>query len=169
MEIRDAIKIALPIFAENKNSEWDFLYESLDKSNIPQKLIDRLLEFMPLAYGRVFLDGMGVKFEDYYVRYNPETKQEMRENLADNIVFKECLESAKNIVVTKSEVFTTVALRSAEVSVVNDALKAGSNPVDLVLAPPYLQWLDETSSDKYISKNTSENNKNPKSWWKFWK
>jgi hypothetical protein len=160
IELLEAVKIALPIFAEHKNS-WDNLTNALDNSEIPHSLTDSLLEFMPLAFGRVLLDGMGIEFSNFYVRFDAETGRKQKKLFIDNSVYQELFEVASYIVTNKmaGEAFTAVALRSSEVMSVNDLLKKGSNPKDLVLSPPYMQW-DE---------NDGLEVKNERSWRRFWK
>ncbi|MGI8554790.1 MAG: DUF6585 family protein [Pyrinomonadaceae bacterium] len=74
MEVIETIKIALPVFAQHKSSDWEVLGQSLERAGIASALADKLLEFMPLAFGRVFLDGTGIRFADHFIRYDPETK-----------------------------------------------------------------------------------------------
>lgn len=145
METLEAIKIALPLFAEYKNSDWKALVQALENTDIPLSLTDRLLEFMPLAFGRVFMDEMGVEFKDYYIRYDANTKRQQQKKLNDSPIYKDCFEVASHIVSRNmaGEAFTAVAFRSAELLAVNGLLNKGSKLNNVVLTPPYLQWLEE--------------------------
>jgi hypothetical protein len=166
MKIVEAIKIALPVFAEHKDSDWEVLETALISAGVPASLTGKLLEFMPLAFGRVFLDGLGIKFEDYYVRYDAQINRKKEKKLADEPVYTESFWAASQIIARQAagEAFNAVAFRSSEFLAVNNALNAGSKPEDLITAPPHLLWNSEDSEEP----NSSESQK-PKKKWQFWK
>jgi hypothetical protein len=163
MEAKEAIEAALPVFEKHKNSEDDVVEQALKSAGIPSQTAVRLVEFMPLAFGRVFMDGMGITFEENYIRLNRKTKQEKRGKLADEKFYTESLSFARQIVgqQTYSKAFQAVALRSAEVNAVNNALNNGSKPENLVLSSPVFLWEEENQNDVSESKQS-------KSWWRFW-
>ena len=165
MEIVEAIKIALPVFAEHKNSDWEVLENALINAGISPFLTKKLLEFMPLAFGRVFLDGMGIQFDDYYVRFDPQTERKKEMKLRDEPVYAESFWAASQIVTRQAagEAFHAVAFRSSELHAINDALNTGSKPEDLVTASPYMQWVDDDKQAESLEA------KHEKSWKRFWK
>ena len=163
MKIVEAIKIALPVFAEHKNSDWEVLETALIGAGIEPSLTAKLLEFMPLAFGRVFLDGMGIKFAENYTRYNDLSGQSKESKLLDEPVYAESFWAASQIVEYQAagEAFNAVAFRSSELHAVNEALNAGSKPENLVTSPPHLVWNSEETDSMDLLQ--------PKKKWQFWK
>lgn len=149
MEIIEAIKIALPVFAEHQNSDWEVLEQAFANTDIPHSLTIKLLEFMPLAFGRVLLDGMGIQFSESYIRYDAQTERQKEQRLADEPVYIESFWAATQIVARQAagEAFKAVALRSAELDAINKALNAGSKPEDLATSSPCLSWESEDKSE----------------------
>ncbi len=158
VQILEAIKLAIPVFADNQNSEWHELEESLVKVGISPLLAIKLIEFMPLAFGRVHLEAKGFKFDDYYIRQNPNTKKEIRKKLNDEPVYQEAFEVASYIVATNrvGEAFMAIVYRSAELWCINDMLKQGSKPESILGLPPLLQWNDECENEQTISQQSTK-------------
>lgn len=152
MNTYEAIKLALPIFAEHKNSNWEILDEALKNSETLSSFSDRLLEFMPLAFGRALMKDANIGFSKEYVRYTRSgTKiiEKERRNLEDEPVYKESFKLALQMI-TKGiadENFKAVAHRSAELSTITEMMNKSSKAENLVLTPPYLQWRE--SNDSY--------------------
>ena len=167
MDIEVAIKKAMLICAENKG-EWELSEKALRNSDIPLPLAEKILEFMPLAFGRAFMNGLGVNFSNEYVRYISEDNKaiiKQRGKLINEPVFAESLKIANNLISKRiaGEDFQAIAFTSAEFNVVNEMMNKGSQPENIVLTEPYLQWREELSSE-----DLTESNQN-KSWWQFWK
>ncbi|CAN5178484.1 hypothetical protein BH20ACI1_BH20ACI1_32270 [soil metagenome] len=166
MEIKDAIKKSMKIFADNKGN-WDLSEAAIKNSDIPLPLGEKILEFMPLAFGRAFMNDLGVGFKDEYVRYifdDGKTVVKQRRKLKNEPVFVESLKIASEIISKRSagKDFQSVAFTSAEFRTVNEMMNKGSEPQNLVLTEPYLQWREELADEKILD---SEQEKN---WWKFW-
>lgn len=166
MQVIEAVKIALPVFAAYKDSDWEVLGQALKNANIPHSLADKLLEFMPLAFGRVFLEGMNIQFETFYLRYDPATKREQRRKLNDEPVYTESHWAASEIVAANAagEAFQAVVFRSSEVHAVNNALNGGSKPENLLMSPPVLMWKSEDENPKSDSESQVTKKR-----WQFWK
>lgn len=165
MEILESIKTAAPIFAEHKDSDWEVLEQALVNAGISPPLTTRLIEFMPLAFARALLEGMGIAFEEYYVRHDPQTNRNQHTKLADETVYRESFEAASSIMAQKlaGDAFMAVALRSSELAAVNDALNNGSKPEDLVMSPPVMLWDEGAGAHPEAPKSQQAKNR-----WRFW-
>jgi hypothetical protein len=166
MDIFEAIQLAIPVFHEHKDSTWKTLGEALKEAGIPAILANRLLEFMPLAFGRAFVDGMGIEFGEYYIRFNPKTNKKVSKRLAEEPVYTQSFAAATSLMTQKQagDEVMSVIVRSSEFTAMNKALNDGSHVKDLVASPPVLLW-DEEASDQAGDGETTRS----KSKWKFWK
>jgi uncharacterized membrane protein len=166
MEIIEALKLALPVFHEHKDSTWKTLGDALKEAGIPTNLSNRLLEFMPLAFGRVFVDGMGIEFGEYYIRFNPKTNKKVSKRLDEEPVYREAFSFASALMAQQQagEDFMSVIFRSSEFVAMNKAMNDGSHPEDLVSSPPILLWDEETNNQSDDAEQAKAKSK-----WKFWK
>jgi hypothetical protein len=167
MDIIEGINKAVDIFAEHKNSHWEDLEQDFQNSGLPTSLANKLLEFMPLAFGRVFMKDLGISFRDEYVRYvvsDGKIIVKQRRKLTDELVYNESFKIASKMQTGKinGEKFLAVAFRSAEFNCVNEMELKGSKPENLVLTEPHLEWRDENELDISEPRGNS-------SWWQFWK
>jgi hypothetical protein len=166
MNLSEAIKKAVTLYAESKYSEED-LELALKEMGISASLAHKIIEFVPLAFGRVFLNDLNVKTQEHFVRYvvsDGKTVEKQRRNLTDEPVFKETLKIASKMKGNKEtgKDFVAIAFCSAEVRAVNEMELKGSKPENVVLTAPYLQWNEVNETDVLESKE-------PSSWWQFWK
>jgi hypothetical protein len=89
--------------------------------------------FLPLAFGRALLGPLGVELAATAMLGDVEIV------LAGDPLYRAAAEHATQVHESgPSELFRALALRSAEVSAVNQALNAGSQAADLVLSPPMI-------------------------------
>ena len=156
------------------------IYNKINELGIPHSTADLAYKFTQIAWGRVFLDDMGVEFPSDYFCFNGAGNVVEHGVLIDNPFFKVAIRLAKEC--PKSHFSPIFAVMSADVQVVNDALNAGASPKDLVLFPPCL-FIESLTSEgfqkaqKYISLKMSYKHlkKVPaestaikkKPWWKF--
>ena len=164
MEILAAVELAVPVFHAHKNSTWKTLGEALQEAGIPKTISNRLLEFMPLAFARVFLDGLGIEFGDYYVRFDSKTNRKISKKLVDEPVYRESFAFASSLIAEQKggDELISIVSRSSEFVAMNKAMNDGSRPEDLVSLPPVLLWDEETENQTDAAGQT-------KSKWKFWK
>jgi hypothetical protein len=123
----DIVRSALPVFHAHPDAADGELVEFLKAAGVPAA--ERVVAFLPIAYGRRLLDGL-VELPATFLVGGREHR------LTDDPIYAAadhlaCTEA------TKADV-GAIGMRSAEVSVVNQALNAGSNPADLLLSPPIL-------------------------------
>jgi hypothetical protein len=164
MEILAAIQMAVPVFHEHKDSTWKTLGEALQEAGIPRTISTRLLEFMPLAFARAFVDGLGIEFGEYYIRFDSKTNRKVSKKLMDEPVYRESLNVATSLMAEQraGDEFISVVTRSSEFVAMNKAMNDGSHPEDLVSSPPILLWDEE-------SDNHTDAAGQAKPRWKFWK
>jgi hypothetical protein len=97
MTAREAILLAMPVFSEHARGVLSVIRAELEKAGVPRKLAAEVVEFLPLALARALLDGMGVHFEDHYVRQTARGRVVGRKLLADEPVFREGLAIAAEL------------------------------------------------------------------------
>ena len=89
--------------------------------------------FLPLAFGRSLLGPLGVELAATAMLGDAEVV------LADDPLYRAAADHAARVHESgPNDLFRALALRSAEVSAVNQALNAGSQAADLVLSPPMI-------------------------------
>jgi len=164
MEILAAVELAVPVFHAHKNSTWKTLGDALQEAGIPKAISNRLLEFMPLAFARVFLDGLGIEFGEYYIRFDSKTNRKISKKLVDEPVYRESFAFASSLIAEQKagDELISIVSRSSEFVAMNKAMNDGSRPEDLISSPPILLWDEETENQIDAAGQT-------KSKWKFWK
>ncbi|MBV8520176.1 MAG: hypothetical protein JO197_22470 [Acidobacteria bacterium] len=155
--VEQSIRRALPVLAEKGTIAPFVLLAWLIRSGVKKPDAIRAQRFVPLAFGRVLIEGMGVALDDTYVRVNHDGSREER-TLSGEEFFTTALRIAKAGQVPAA-LFTPIALLSSEVQAVNAALSAGANAEDLVASPAVIEWPDETPAAPAASSRP---------WWKFW-
>jgi hypothetical protein len=164
MEILAAVELAVPVFHAHKNSTWKTLGDALQEAGIPKAISNRLLEFMPLAFARVFLDGLGIEFGEYYIRFDSKTNRKISKKLVDEPAYRESFAFASSLIAEQKagDELISIVGRSSEFVAMNKAMNDGSRPEDLISSPPVLLWDEETENQIDAAGQT-------KSKWKFWK
>jgi hypothetical protein len=157
MSVAKAIRRAVPILAEHGSSDPSILVIWLIRAGLSREEAHDAVRFIPLAFGRQILSGMGVSLEDSYVRVSTSDGAREEKALAGEAFFREALTAAPILAAELGgEVFTKVAMLSSEFQAVNQALHAGASPEYLVASPPQVEW----------SRPAGELPSRP--WWKFW-
>jgi hypothetical protein len=166
MTVREAILLAMPAFASHAKGGSFAIREEIEMAGVPHRLATEIVEFLPLALARALLDGMGVHFEDHYVRQTARGQVIGRKLLIDEPVFREGLALA-NEVSADGGAFVAVASCSTEYRAVNEAMNSGSRPEDLRCAPPvvFAEYDDERGFDD----TSGGAQPRARSWWQFWK
>jgi hypothetical protein len=124
------------IIAARTDFTEDDLYAAMADSGVPDAVADRAYKFTQIAWGRVFLDGLGVNFGADYLCFNGEGDVIESGRLDDEPYFTAAMRLAPQY--ARSPGFPKFAVMSADVAVVNDALRAGSKPENLVTGPAAL-------------------------------
>src|SRR5687767_15971524 len=165
MTVRDAILLSVPVFAANTGGGPDALRAELAAAGIPPRLAAEVAEFLPLAVARAMLDGMGVHFEDHYVRTIDGGRVVGEKRLADEPVFREGLTIAGEISVMGQDEFMAVAGWSSEYRAIQEALAAGARAEDLRCPVPVVY---ARGGDRRAFDDTSGGRQLRRAWWRFW-
>jgi len=111
------------------------------------------VRFIPLAFGRELLKGTGVTLPDTFLRVFNGATEEVA--LEDEQFFRGASYLAPTLLrELGGDAFAVIAMQSAEVRAVNEALHAGSDPGDLVAGPPLVECTFAR--------------RRPEPWWKIW-
>ncbi len=149
---------AVRIFLANRSAGEDELVEMIVGQIGDRELAERLVEFLPLAFGRVILQRAGVRLPGVFRRMLDDGNFAPECPLAWEPMWKPVMEFARNAERRLSrDEFLSIASRSAEFDAVNNACNAGSNPKDLIGAVPIFMRPAQMPLPP------------PKRWWQFWK
>lgn len=152
----------------------DAIYEAMSKAGVPDDVADRAYKFTQIAWGRLFLDGLGVTFPPDYFCLNASGDIIESGVLEDEPFFV----AATGLATERrhSKGFARFAAMSADVNAINTALHAGSKPENLSTAPPAVFLEDPTPEGverakaeigRRLSASPSRE-ATKKAWWRFW-
>jgi hypothetical protein len=132
------IKHSLDIFQEHpQGTDVEIVYLLVSKQ-ISHQDAWKLVSFLPLAFGRVLMNSSGASFSDKYIM-DINGKKPQEKLLKNEPFFHESMSIARDRGSYCQEYWTNIITRSAEINSINQALHAGSNLEDLVLAPPIIR------------------------------
>ena len=102
----------------------------------------RLIEFLPMAYSRLVLGPLGVRFSKTFLRKSADESISAEQPLSSEPVWNWVLGFARYEVKggVKATDLLAVAARSAEFDAANQLQNKGSRPSDLVMTPALLSW-----------------------------
>lgn len=167
MTVRDAILLAIPVYAAHARGGPSTVRGELEKAGVPPPLAAEVVEFLPVALARAMLDGMGVRFADHYVRRTAQGRVIGRKRLSDEPVYREGLLMADEVSRMGEGEFMAVAGQSPEYRAINRAMNAGSAAADLVSGPLVLF---ANGDDRRAFDDTSGGiQPRAKGWWQFWR
>jgi hypothetical protein len=137
--VRDTILRNVDVFLDAPDQNDQQLVAILLKKGVQIETAERFVAFLPIAFGRAVLERMGaVKFSDTFVV--KETGKQYR--LTDEAIFNEAQalanESFQTGVMSK-DMFSAVAMRSAELRAANNALNQGTK-IDGAPFSPVVIW-----------------------------
>jgi hypothetical protein len=134
MNVRSAIQRAVPILAERGQLDRDMLLPWLIRGGLSKADAHDAIRFIPLAFGRALLAGMGVDLPDTYIRVSAAGREEIA--LQNEPFFHETLAMIPQF---GGDAMGAIAPQSPEVSAINQALHAGAQPEYLVASPPLIE------------------------------
>ncbi len=155
----DQLKFAVKTLRNHPEKEDAQILELLaEEGHFPPQLACRVVEFIPLVYCRVLLDGSGVSFPDTYDRrlsYGSTAKGRL---LSKHPVWVAALEHARSEVENgvAGDDIINLASRSAEFQVASRLLNQRSTLEDLVFIPMLLMWPGD---------DLAEEPAKPRRWW----
>jgi hypothetical protein len=175
-----AVAQLIEIMNANANPDFseDDIYEAMAQRNIPFGFADRAFKFTQIACGRVFLNGMGIKFSPDYFCLDAWGNILDSGELSENTYFIAALQSIPKSFSVNA--FKWFAMTGAEFNAVNSALNNGSKPEDLTTASPilFMEFPTEeglqrsrqliTESITRLKESDVKNSARSKPWWRFW-
>jgi len=155
VNVTAAIFRAVPILAQYSDDDSGLVRIGLLRAGLSPEQTTEAIAFIPLAFGRELLSGMGVTLSETYMQAS-DGGSGVERRLADEPMFSEARKLVPRIAAEMGQgVFTAVALQSSELKAVNEALNQGADPVNLVASPPVVLLPHAPARDK-------------RPWWKFW-
>src|SRR5262245_39422252 len=88
MNTNDAIRRAVRVFAAHRDRDLPGLIAALERDGLPHELAVSVVEFLPMAFGRAFTEGMGVRYPDYYIRVDAQGRERARRKVLDEPVYR---------------------------------------------------------------------------------
>lgn len=167
-------KIVEIIVSATKGEDRDcksVVAELIKKAGVASDVAERAFNLVQIAWGRSFLDGLGITFSELYYCFDANGSCIESGQLKDNSYFKWADLVANDY--KNSSAFELLALTSAEVNAVNRALNNGSTPHDLITAPACIFLAPATDKEIETAQNfvteqlQRENPQQSKAWWRF--
>lgn len=180
----EAVTRLAELIAPEAEFEEDEVYSAMFMAGMNADVADRAFKFTQIAWGRAFLNGVGVNFSPDYFCFDGSGNVIEAGQLANQPYFIAAMELAKRYIGMPG--FNRMVLASADVISVNKALNAGSKPENLVSAPaalfmepPTPEGMDKAkqiilgilkSPEKIPSAKLEVAKPEPQSkpWWMFW-
>lgn len=158
----------------------DEVYTAMADAGIPAPVADRAYKFTQIAWGRVFLDGLGINFAPDYLCFNAAGEVIETGQLVEQPFFMAAMAAARRR--PQPVGLPRFAQMSADVNAVNSALNNGSKPEDLVTGPSTLfmeaptpagldrarRLLSERTSAASPSSGSDMREPTKKPWWRLW-
>jgi len=156
MNAAAAIRRAVPVLAQYGTADQAIVRVWLIRAGLSKPEAVAAARFIPLALGRaILLEGLGIALPDTYLLIHGDAREEKK--LAGEKFFSATTWLAATLGNDYgANTVGAVALLSAEVQAVNEALSAGAQPETLVASPPVVMWVDGVDDAP------------PRPWWKFW-
>lgn len=141
----EAISTAVVIFRELLNSSDEEVFRKLVGTGVDRQYAARLVEFLPMAYGRLLLGKAGTRFSEMFQRMTPSGDLSAERPLSSEPVWGEVVSFAQAEAgrgVSRKDLLA-VAGRSAELDAANQLLRQGSKLEGLILTTALLKWPQE--------------------------
>jgi hypothetical protein len=167
MTVRDAILLAVPVFAAHARGGLYDIRGGLEAAGVPPALAAEIVEFLPVALARAMLNGMDIRFADHYVRQTSQGQVIGQKLLSDEPVYREGLVIAGEISGLGESEFMAVAEFSPEYRAVRRAMNSGSPAKDIELGP--LVVLANDGDRRAFDDTSGGQQPRAKVWWQFWK
>ncbi len=135
-QAESAVAQVASLLADNPDLSENDVFQALVDQGVSASLADRAYKFTQIAWGRRVLDGLGITFSPDYFCFDAEGKTVETGALAED----GCFAAATRLLpaYARTPAFRRLALTSADVNAINQALHAGSKPEDLITSPAYV-------------------------------
>jgi hypothetical protein len=129
----DSVQHVARLFTTDPEFTEDGVYAAMVTANVPDREADVAYKFTQAAWGRLLLDGMGIKFADDYYCLDGNGEVVDSGKLSAEPHFIAATRLARRH--STQAGFKRLAAMSADFHAVNQALNAGSRPENLLSAP----------------------------------
>ncbi len=123
------VEKAAAAFFRNPRPGEDALVSELIASGADPLTAERIVQFLPIAFGRLFLEPHAPNFNNEFLLRNLESGREARGRFTQDSIFQACLAAARD---RSRDDLSVVARVSAEVEAIEKLVAEGSNPSDVV-------------------------------------
>jgi hypothetical protein len=153
----DALKMYVAIIQRAPQLTDDAIEKQLVNDGCEWSMAQCTVLFVPLAFGRVVVDRLGMKAADTYRHHDIADGTEGERDLKMEIVFTwaKAMTSEYAGITDYKEAFANIVARSAEVNAINNALNGGVTPESL-------------RESKFAPTLVYLGRKSQKPWWRFW-
>ncbi len=168
-----AVHQSLPAFSSVRTGDWAALEAAIVRAGVPAPVAAEVIAFMPIAFGRVLLDGMGIEFSPEYSTPASAAEGRTAGMITEHPMYVAAYMTASGMFSRQEggDSLVNTAVWSAEFSAVNQALHAGSDGADLVAGPPLIIGLDGSGpADRAASGAAAApaDAKKARPWWRVW-
>ena len=136
------ISRAVALLRANPDASMEEVYKQLVKSGTKADLAARLIEFLPVVYGRIILSTIGVRLSDKFRRVLPDGTVSPERRLAEEPLWLAATQFARaevNRGVSPREI-ELVGGCSCEIAAANQVLQKGGDPKNVICVPPLFCW-----------------------------
>jgi hypothetical protein len=172
MSPEEAVNALVAFLSTQKEFDEEEAYAALEAAEVPAEQRQLAYQFTQIAWSRVLLDGMGIKFSPEYVLFSGEGEPVESGELETNPYYNAaCAAGGRQ---PPPVGLAHLAMMSAEVHAVNNALNGGSRAENLVMGPIAL-FTDHPSPEgmervqahiRDAAKQAAGTVRKP--WWKVW-
>lgn len=158
MNLEQSLDLAIVIYTQYESSTWEALETAMHATKMPKRHAERILEFMPIAFGRVLMKDSGVEFQSSYERRKPGSTKGKEFSFAKNDTYKASLAYGQRQQQSSSGLprINAVAVRSPEIKAIEEMVNSGVKPENIVLSNPVFGW------------SKKPENPDDKAWWQVW-
>jgi hypothetical protein len=140
-DLEEAVTLAVTVFQEHAGADDDRIERELLARGVDPALAVRLIQFLPIAFCRVFLRLQGVKFPDHYIVMGPRGVHVGTYPIDQEPVYVHATAAAERELEAGrgGAPFLAVAGRSAAFNAVMKLVQDGSALDGIMCSPPILQ------------------------------
>jgi hypothetical protein len=139
-DVTAAVRTAVEIFQSHPDLDDDGIADHLEKQGISEPLTTRLIQFLPIAFCRVFFAPQGVRFPGHYVVMTPHGKHAGEFQMEDEPVYVAARQAAQENWDAGGDTrpFLALAARSASFAAIMKLSKGGASLDKILCSPPIL-------------------------------
>jgi hypothetical protein len=173
MEHAQVVELLTRICVETPGLTDEQLAQSMAAYGCAPELAAEATRFVPVAFARQFLNGMGISFSETYWKFSPDGSIQEQGSLSNHHLYSRAFELSPSLM--SKSVISNVAFRSPEANAINNALNGGAKASNLRLAPLAFFLGEPTESGyakaqehirAFLSAKPSAPSSKP--WWKVW-